>query len=75
LVIGCSILVDVSIHGGILTITGSLWGEKVITPYFFIYSIHWEEKILTLLIKKINTQGRDCNRGYLNLIRQNIMNK
>jgi len=32
LVVGCSILVDVSVHGGMLTMAGSWWGEKVITP-------------------------------------------
>jgi hypothetical protein len=35
LVVGCSLLVDVSIHGGMLTMAGSWWGKKVITPYFF----------------------------------------
>jgi hypothetical protein len=32
LVVGCSLLVDVSDHEGMLTMTGSWWGEKVITP-------------------------------------------
>jgi len=34
LVVGCSLLVDVSVHGGMLTMAGSWWGEKVITPNF-----------------------------------------
>jgi len=32
MVVGCSILVEVSVHGGKLTTAGSSWGEKVITP-------------------------------------------
>jgi hypothetical protein len=32
LVVGYYLLVEVSVHGGMLTMTGSWWGEKVITP-------------------------------------------
>jgi hypothetical protein len=32
LVVGCSLLVDVSVHEGMLTMAGSWWGENVITP-------------------------------------------
>jgi len=32
LVVGCSLLVEVSVHGGMLTMAGSWWGEKVINP-------------------------------------------
>jgi hypothetical protein len=35
LVVGCSLLVDVSVHGGMLTITGSWWGKNVITQKKF----------------------------------------
>jgi hypothetical protein len=35
LVVGCSLLVEVSVHGGMLTIAGSWWGENVITPRFY----------------------------------------
>jgi hypothetical protein len=34
MVVGCSLLVKVSVHGGMLTMAGSWWGEKVITPMF-----------------------------------------
>jgi len=30
-------LVEVSVHGGMLTMAGSWWGKKVITPTLFIY--------------------------------------
>jgi hypothetical protein len=32
LVVECSLLVEVSVHGGMLTMAGSWWGKKVITP-------------------------------------------
>jgi hypothetical protein len=37
MVVGCSILVEVSVHGGKLTTAGSSWGEKVITPNSYLY--------------------------------------
>jgi hypothetical protein len=36
LVVWCSLLVDVSVHGGMLTMAGSWWGKKVITPIFLV---------------------------------------
>jgi hypothetical protein len=35
LVVGCSLLVEVSVHGDMLTMAGSWWGENVITPLWF----------------------------------------
>jgi hypothetical protein len=32
LVVGCSILVEGVVRGGKMTLTGSSWGEKLITP-------------------------------------------
>jgi hypothetical protein len=32
MVVGCFLLVEVSIDEGMLTMAGSWWGEKVITP-------------------------------------------
>jgi len=32
MVVGCSLLVDVSVHRGMLTMAGSWWGKNVITP-------------------------------------------
>jgi len=35
LVVGCSLLVNVSVHGDMLTMAGSWWGKNVITPKIF----------------------------------------
>jgi hypothetical protein len=32
MVVECSLMVEVSVRGGMLRMTGSSWGEKVITP-------------------------------------------
>jgi hypothetical protein len=34
LVVECSLLVEMSVHGGMLTMAGSWWGKKVITPKY-----------------------------------------
>jgi len=34
LVVECSILAELVVHGGIAHFFGSSWGEKVITPYY-----------------------------------------
>jgi len=37
LAVGCSLLVEVSVHGGMLTMTGSWWEENVITPKINVF--------------------------------------
>jgi hypothetical protein len=39
LVVGYSLLVDVSVHRGMLTMAGSWWGKKVITPLFWFFMV------------------------------------
>jgi hypothetical protein len=64
MVVGLSILVEVLVHGGMLTIAGSSWEENVITPnhklskyYTFISGIY-------INIKNIYLMLRVCGCGY-----------
>jgi hypothetical protein len=58
LVVGYSLLVEVSVHGGILTMVGSWWGEKVITSN--ILRIKRQLKI-TKQTEKLNKQTNGQN--------------
>jgi hypothetical protein len=49
MVVQCGWVVRVSIYGGILTTTDSLWEKKLINPklvhvFFFVHEIIWKEK-------------------------------
>jgi hypothetical protein len=48
LVVGCSLLVEVSVHGGMLTMAGSWLGENVITPKNKVVKTHKPKKCLTI---------------------------
>jgi len=54
LVVGCSLLVEVSVHGGMLTMAGSWWEKNVITPNINVtstfYWSHYSENMDVSLI-------------------------
>jgi hypothetical protein len=38
MVVECSLMIEVSVCGGMLAMTGSSWGEKVITPIMYCHA-------------------------------------
>jgi len=48
LVVGCSLLVEVSVHGGMLTMTSSWWGKNVITPIKYYRIITHKDSVCAI---------------------------